>query len=74
MPKKNTEARLKWEHPKKSGIWIREILYTQTFNGKEGTYSAYQITVPAKLTGSVRKRKQCKTKLEAEKFASMEFK
>ena len=73
MPAKNTGNLEKWEHPKKSGIWIREILYTQTFNGKEGTYSAYQITVPAKLTGSVRKRKQCKTKLEAEKFASMEY-
>lgn len=74
MPAKNTKNLEKREHPKKSGIWIREILYTQTFNCKERAYSAYQITVPAKVTGSVKKRKQCKTKLEAQKFASMEYK
>jgi integrase len=64
----------KWEFPKKSGIWIREFLYSQTFNGKQKSYSAYQVTIPAKLTGTVRQRKQCSTKEEAEKFASFEFK
>lgn len=74
MPAKNDPTLKRWEHPKKSGIWIREFVYAQTFNGKQGTYSAFQVTIPAKLTGTVRKRKQCKTKEEAEKFASLEFK
>ena len=63
----------KSEYPKKSGIWIRELVYSQTFEGEQKTYSACQVTIPAKLTGSRRKRKQCKTKEEAERFASAEY-
>lgn len=74
MPAKSDSALKKWEYPKKSGIWIREFVYSQTFEGKQKTYSAYRVTIPAKLTGSLRKRKQCKTKDEAEKFASTQHK
>ena len=73
VPAKSDSALKKWEYPKKSGIWIREFLYSQTFEGEQKTYSAYQVTIPAKLTGTLRKRKQCKTKEEAERFASAEY-
>ncbi len=55
-----------WEYPKGSGIFIREILNSHgrdTFNG------AYQVVVPAKLTGRLRERKQFKTRAAAEKHA-----
>ena len=74
MAATKTSKLKKWEHPKKSGIWVREMLYSQTFNGKQETYSAYQVTIPAKLTGKARKRKQCKTKEEALRYASIAFK
>jgi integrase len=70
VPAKSDQKLKKWEFPKKSGIWIREFLYTHTFKGKQGTYSAYQVTVPAKITGKTRKRKQCNTIIEAQKFAT----
>lgn len=63
----------KWEHPKKSGITIRLFYYKQTFNGKEEEYSAFQVVVPSEVTGTTRKRKQFKTKEEAERFASSEY-
>lgn len=72
MPAKSDPKLKKWEFPRKSGIWIREFLYSQTLGGKPRTYSAFQVTIPAKMTGSVRKRKQCNTREEAEKFASAE--
>jgi integrase len=73
MPKKNAEAHLKWEHPKKSGIWIREFAYTQSFNDKEATYSSFQVTLPVKLTGNARKRKQFKAKHDAERWAAEQY-
>lgn len=69
-----SESKLKrWEYPKNSGIWIREMVYSQTFQSKQSTYSAFQVTIPAKLTGKARKRKQFKVRIEAEKFASTQF-
>jgi integrase len=73
MPAKSTGSLRKWEHPKKSGIWIREIVYSQTFNGKQGIYSAFQVTVPNKITDAGRKRKQFKEKTEAQRWASDKF-
>ena len=73
MPTKNDEAFLKWEHPKKSGIWIREFAYKQSFNGKEAMYSFFQVTLPVKLTGKARKRKQFKTKLDAERWTADQY-
>ncbi len=63
----------RWEHPKKSGIWIRAFSYTQSFNGKEGEYTAYQVTLPAKLTGKARVRKQFKKKLDAERWSADQY-
>jgi integrase/recombinase XerD len=61
----------KWEHPKKSGIWIRELLYTKKLENKEGTYSAFQVTIPAdRDLKRARQRKQFTTKSKAEKWAS----
>lgn len=66
----------KWEHPKKSGIWIRELIYTKKLQSKigkdkEGTYSAFQVTIPSdKDLKRVRQRKQFTTKAKAEKWAS----
>jgi integrase len=62
----------KWEFPEKSGIWIREFIYSQDYNGEERIYSAYQVTVPGKVQGKdcrKRKRKQCPTKEDAEAWA-----
>ena len=64
----------KWEHPKKSGIWIREILSTKPLDGKSKTYSAYLVTVPNKVTDSGRKRKQFQSKGAAERWASDQLK
>jgi hypothetical protein len=59
MAPKPKTALKSWEYPKNSGIWIKEILNSHsggTFNG------AYQVVVPAKLTGRLRERKQFKTR------------
>ncbi len=55
-----------WEHPKGSGIKIREILNVTNGDAYGGSYL---VVVPAKLTGTVRKRKQFKTKELAEDWA-----
>ena len=59
-----------WEYPKKSGISIREIINShagEDFNG------SYLVTVPSKLTGKLRQRRQFKGKAEAEKWADDTF-
>jgi integrase len=64
-----TEELQRWEHPKDSKIYIREIINLNegdTYNG------SYMVTIPAKVTGTVRKRRQFKTKAKAEKWASEE--
>jgi hypothetical protein len=58
----------KWEHPKKSDIWIRELVYTKQLENKERTYSGFQITIPAdRDLKRARQRKQFTTKAKAEK-------
>jgi integrase len=56
-----------WEYPKKSGIRIREVLNA---NGGERFGASYLVTIPAKITGKLRERKQFKDKAEAEKCAN----
>jgi hypothetical protein len=76
MKAKKTDGLMKWEHPKNSGIWIREFIYSKNYNGEERIYSAYQVTVPGKVLGQDynRKRKQCSTKEDAEQFAEKQAK
>jgi integrase len=56
----------KWEHPKGSGIKIREI---QNAHAGLGFNTSYLVTVPARLTGKDRDRKQFKEKAAAESWA-----
>lgn len=62
-----TNSALKcWEHPKKSGIRIRVFL-----NANEGRAfgASYLVTVPAKVTGRLRERRQFKDRTEAQEWA-----
>jgi integrase len=59
------------EYPKKSGILIRPI--DNSHKGEKFGIS-YQVTVPAKVTGKVRIRKQFPNKEKAEKWADKQFK
>lgn len=63
----------KWEHPKKSGIFIRPVIYSKVSNGKETLYTSYQVNVPAEVTGTIRKRRRCKDKAKAEEYAAKEY-
>jgi len=59
-----------WEFPKRSGIRIREVLNASNgvvFNG------SYAVTVPAKLTGKGRLRKNFKRREDAEAWAERMF-
>ncbi|MDQ8202780.1 tyrosine-type recombinase/integrase [Pelagicoccus sp. SDUM812003] len=62
----------KWEYPKKSGIFIRPVIYSKVYKGKDTLYTSYQVEVPADVTGTVRKRKRCKDKAKAEDYAAKE--
>lgn len=59
----------RWEFPAKSGIRIAEVLNR---SGGVDFGVSYQVTVPAKLAGT-RKRKQFATQEEAETFAAGEL-
>lgn len=66
MPaKRNTKLR-KWEHPRNSGIFIREII---NVTKGEARGISYLVTVPSKLTGSARIRKQYSSTKSAEEYA-----
>lgn len=60
----------KYEHPKGSGITIREKINTK---GTTAFGVSFVITIPSKITGTVQKRKQFKDKDEAEKHAAKEW-
>jgi integrase len=60
-----------WVHPKDSGIRVREIVNRK---GSDVFGSSFLVTVPAKLTGKGRQRKQFLTKKEAHEFADTQFK
>lgn len=70
MASEPTGALKAWEYPKKSGIRIREVLNNhsgQTFGG------SYLVTVPSKITGRLKKRRQFKNKASAEAWADTTF-
>jgi len=70
MARVSANALRSWECPKKSGIRIREVLNTTT----GATFGAsYLVTVPAKITGKLRERKQFKERAEAEEHAEKAF-
>ncbi len=66
MARNPTSALRSWEYPKKSGIRIREILNNHRGEAFGGSYL---VTIPSKLTGKLRERKQFKSREEAEKWA-----
>jgi integrase len=59
-----------WEYPKNSGIKLREIINQ---NGDQSFDGSILVTVPAKLTGNKRLRKQFKSKKLAEDWAVNQF-
>ena len=59
------------EHPKGSGIRIREKINT---SGTEVYGSSFAVTVPVKVTGGARIRKQYKTLKEAKEYAELQYK
>lgn len=59
-----------WEYPKRSGIRIREIL---NLTSGESFGGSFLVTVPAKLTGKLRERKQFASKADAETWADQQF-
>jgi len=54
----------KWEYPERSGIWIREFIYTKKYNGEQRACTTYQVTVPGDVLGKryQRQRKQFSSK------------
>jgi integrase len=70
MKARDTKGFKKWEYPKSSKIWIREVINIhkgEAFNG------SYQVTIPAKVSGSGRKRRQFKDLATAKRWASDEY-
>jgi integrase len=59
-----------WEHPKNSGIHLREVLNR---HGGETFGAAYLVTLPSKITGKNRERKQFKGRAAAEEWANKAF-
>ncbi len=70
MARKTGSALKSWEYPKKSGIFIREILNA---TGGDAFGASYMVTVPAKLTGKLRERKQFTRRDAAEEWADKTF-
>lgn len=66
MAAKANGALRAWEYPRGSGIRIREQI---NVHGGEAYGASYQVTVPAKLSGTVRERKQFPSKERAEQWA-----
>jgi integrase len=68
---KVTETALKsWEYPKNSGIRIREV-FNLTAGAAFG--ASYLVTIPSKVTGQLRERRQFKHKKEAQQWADNTF-
>lgn len=59
----------KWEHPDRSGITIRKVKNTR---GKDAFGHSFLVTIPEKITGALRKRRQFKDPDEAELWAEQE--
>ena len=65
-----TEKLNSWIYPEASGIRVREKINT---SGQDAFGISYAVTVPTKLTGGARKRKQFTTKEQAEEWAKNEW-
>lgn len=59
-----------WEFPKNSKIKIREVL---NYHNGEIFGASYMVTVPARVTGTVRRRRQFKDRVDAESWAAEEL-
>ena len=59
-----------WIHPKDSGIRIREKINT---SGKEAFGISLAVTIPSKVSGKKRIRKQFDEKAKAEKWAEQQL-
>lgn len=59
-----------WEHPKKSAVRVREVFNT---HAGEAFGASYLVTVPSKLTGRLRLRRQFKDRADAERWAEQTF-
>ena len=70
MARTTTKALAAWEYPKKSGIRIREVL---NLNGGDAFGASYLVTLPVKVTGKGRERKQFKNRTDAEQWADSSF-
>jgi integrase len=70
MVARSTSGLKSWEHPKGSGIRIREVLNA---HGGEVFGGSFLVTVPAKLTGRLRERKQFASKGDAETWAGQQY-
>lgn len=70
MARKTANALKSWEYPKKSGIRVREVLNA---TGGDAFGGSYLVTVPAKLTGKLRERKQFRRREAAEEWADKTF-
>lgn len=67
MARPPNRALKSWEFPKKSGIRIREILNS---HGGDTFGASYLVTVPSKLTGKLRERRQFAIREDAEQWAT----
>ena len=65
-----TQRLKKWEHPKGSKIFIKEVI---NYHSGESFNGSYMVTIPSKVTGTLRKRRQFKEKVKAERWAREEF-
>lgn len=65
-----SDALKSWIHPKGSGIRIRPKINT---SGKDAFGISYAVTVPSKVTGGARKRKQFSEQSKAEAWAEQQW-
>ncbi len=56
-----------WEYPKGSGVKVREIVNLTKGKAYSGSFL---VSIPAKLTGTIRKRRQFGSKADAEEWAA----
>lgn len=66
---KRSKALKRREHPKRSGIFIRDMAYGHPTKDGHGLYTAYQVILPNQVTGTGRKRRQFKLLTKAEEWA-----
>ena len=63
-----------WIHPKGSGVKIRRVINQTNYNGERRVFGeSFLVSVPARLTGKARARKQFDTRKDAEEWAAEQF-